>query len=304
MTLAYAWRHRAWPDLDRPRRFTEWVQWRKLHDRDLALARLTDKAHSKAIVADALGDSMVVPTLWEGNHLPADPPWAFPFVVKSNHGCGDFVVVRTVADYARARRLAPRWLAHHYGRWLDEWHYSYARRMILVEPFVGRLELLPLDYKLYVFGGRAAIIQLHERRGEDHRWSQFDRGWRHLSTVTSNRPAPASLPAMIAAAEQLAAEHDFLRVDFYEVDGRALFGEFCLFPGSGLDRFDPVELDDRLGALWSAQHPEVANPGARRSGERADRPRETSLASGQSAYIRPPTPAAWIGSSVGRAFDS
>ena len=258
VTLAYAWRHRALLDLDRPCRFTEWVQWRKLHDRDRARARLTDKAHSKRIVAAALGDLMIVPTMWEGLQLPPDPQWAFPFVVKSNHGCGDVVVVRTAADYARARRAAPRWLARSYGRWLDEWHYRHARRMILVEPYIGPADGLPLDYKLYVFGGRAAIIQLHEQRGEDHRWSQFDRGWRCLSTATSTQPAPASLQAMIAAAERLGADHDFLRVDFYEVDGRALFGEFCLFPGSGLDRFDPIELDDRLGALWSAQHPEVA----------------------------------------------
>ena len=57
---------------------------------------------------------------------------------------------------------------------------------------------------------------------------------------------------MLAAAEALAAGHDFLRVDFYEIDGRLWFGEFCLFPGSGLDPFDPVALDDQLGDLWSA----------------------------------------------------
>ena len=49
-----------------------------------------------------------------------------------------------------------------------------------------------------------------------------------------------------------------LRVDFYEVGGQPLFGEFCLFPGSGLDPFDPVSIDERLGALWAAQHPRQA----------------------------------------------
>ena len=59
---------------------------------------------------------------------------------------------------------------------------------------------------------------------------------------------------MIAAAERLGEGQDFVRVDFYEVDGRALFGEFCLFPGSGLDPFDPPSLDDWLGSQWSAQY--------------------------------------------------
>ena len=259
VTLAYAWRHRAWLDLGHPRRFTEWVQWRKLHDRERDRARLTDKLHSKRIVAAALGEDMVVPTLWEGQQLPENPPWSMPFVVKSNHGCRDVVVVRNADDFSRARRAAPRWLARAYGQWLDEWHYRHARRAILVEPYIGPIDRLPLDYKLYVFGGHAAIIQLHEERGTDHhRWSQFDRAWRCLSTVESARPAPVSLQEMITAAERLGADHDFLRVDFYEIDGRPLFGEFCLFPGSGLDRFDPVEIDERLGALWSAKRPAVA----------------------------------------------
>jgi hypothetical protein len=65
-----------------------------------------------------------------------------------------------------------------------------------------------------------------------------------------------SLGAMLAAAERLGRDHDFLRVDFFEVDGQPVFGEFCLYPGSGLDPFDPPHLDDWLGAHWSAERPE------------------------------------------------
>ena len=60
------------------------------------------------------------------------------------------------------------------------------------------------------------------------------------------------LNAMIIAAEALGQGHDFLRVDFYDLPGQPLFGEYCLYPGSGLDRFDPVTLDDLLGAKWEA----------------------------------------------------
>jgi hypothetical protein len=148
------------------------------------------------------------------------------------------------------------WLQRHYGGWLDEWHYRSARRALLVEPLIGPSDALPIDYKVYVFGGRAVMVQMHEDRGIDHRWSQFDREWRQVSTQPGGAPAPASLQAMLAAAERLASGHDFLRVDFFEVEGRPLFAEFCLYPGSGLDPFDPPQLDDWLGAQWSAQHPE------------------------------------------------
>lgn len=253
VALAYRWRHGRWPMLERPRRFTEWVQWRKLNDRDAGRARLTDKLHSKALVAGLIGDDVTVPTLWQGVVLPDAPPAPLPVIVKANHGCGQFLVVRTAADWARARAVAPRWLASSYGGWLDEWHYRSARRMLLVEPFLGGTGAgLPMDYKVYVFGGVAHIVQLHDGRDRHHRWTQFDRHWHPLSIDPLTLPAPVNLDVMLSAAEAVARGHDFLRVDFYEVDGRLWFGEFCLFPGSGLDPFTPDRLDHQLGALWSS----------------------------------------------------
>jgi hypothetical protein len=264
--IAYRWRHGRWPALTQPRRFTEWVQWRKLNDRDPERSRLTDKIYSKQLAARILGDGFVVPTLWRGQELPAEPAWAMPFMVKSNHGCGQFVAVRTRQDYERARRLAPRWLSRSYGGWLDEFHYRGAARCLLVEEFIGSPAALPLDYKFYVFDGRAAMVQVHEDRAGAHRWSQYDRAFAPLSRNATGVAPPKSLAAMIDAAERLGAGHDFIRVDFYEVDGQPLFGEFCLYPGSGLDRFDPIALDLWLGEQW------------RPEGHVADRLREAGTA--------------------------
>jgi hypothetical protein len=228
------------------------VQWRKLHDRDEALARLTDKSWSKDR-AEVIAPGLYVPTLWSGIHLPERPPAPLPLVVKANHGCNQYRIVRTDEDWADARRVAPTWLRGPYGRWLDEWHYRAARPFLLVEPFLGGEGApLPLDYKVYVFAGRAEVVQLHSGRGQDHRWVQFDRDWQVLSEAPTDAPKPQKLDDMLDLAERLAAGHDFLRVDFYEVDGRLWFGEFCLFPGSGLDPFRPAALDDRLGDCWTA----------------------------------------------------
>lgn len=234
-----------------PQRFTEWVQWRKLNDRRYWLAALTDKSHAKEVARARLTPDLVIPTLWLGQELPKIAPWPMPFIVKANHGCGHYIVVRTATDYVRARSVAPGWLVRSYGAWLDEWHYGAARRLLLVEPYIGGV-VLPIDYKVFVFGGRAAVVQVHVGRGGRHRWSQFDRDWTALSDNPIPAPPPARLAEMLDAAEAMAGALDFLRVDFYCEGDRLAFGECCLYPGSGLDPFTPDALDLTLGEYWSA----------------------------------------------------
>jgi hypothetical protein len=55
---------------------------------------------------------------------------------------------------------------------------------------------------------------------------------------------------MMAAAEEMARGFEFARVDFYQPGEHPLFGEVTFYPGSGLDKFDPVELDEVMGGLW------------------------------------------------------
>lgn len=226
------------------------MQWRKLNDRRRALSLLTDKAHAKGIAEARLPAELMIQTLWLGEELPETAPWPMPFIVKANHGCGQFVVVRDQDDYERAKAIAPGWIDHAYGQWLDEWHYRSARRLLLVEPYIGG-DVLPLDYKTYVFGGRAAVVQVHVGRGGRHRWSQFGRDWTPLSDDPIPLAPPARLTEMLAAAEAMAGTQDFLRVDFYCEGGALKFGECCLYPGSGLDPFTPDALDLALGEYWS-----------------------------------------------------
>lgn len=253
--LTYLWRHRRLPRLRAPSLFTEFVQVRKLHDRDARLPVCADKVAVKAFVAERLGAEWVIPTLWHGDTLPARPPWAYPFVVKARHGCNQNSFVRSAAtDWNRLRERARGWTRRGYGWWLDEWLYQEVPRGLLVEPLVGDGPELPTDYKFYVFGGRVEYIQVHLGRGRRHRWIVLDREWHRVSTPTwdADPPRPHAFAAMLDAAEVLARDFHFVRVDLYEVAGRPLFGELTFYPGSGLDRFDPVSLDRAMGDHWRA----------------------------------------------------
>ena len=259
--LTYLWRHGRLPQIAEPRLFTEFVQHRKLYDRDTRLPRLADKIDAKAFVAARLGAEWVVPTLWQGTALPSAPAWPAPFVVKSRHGCNQTRFWRgDGGDWRAIRRAGRRWMRGRYGLWLDEWLYAGIERGLLVEPFLGGGPALPVDYKLFVFAGRVEYVQVHLGRGERHRWIVLDRDWRRVSaaSIEPDPARPRTLPAMIAAAEALAAGFDFVRVDLYEIDGRPLFGEMTFYPGSGLDRFAPRTLDGRMGRHWAQARTRVS----------------------------------------------
>lgn len=62
--------------------------------------------------------------------------------------------------------------------------YSLNRPGLLAEPFIGHGNTPPVDYKLYVFVGVVAVIQVHVNRLTDHCWVQYSRGWKRRSRWT------------------------------------------------------------------------------------------------------------------------
>ncbi|WP_323801708.1 ATP-grasp fold amidoligase family protein [Parasphingorhabdus sp.] len=254
INIIYLWRHRRLPDLLDPRRFSELVQWRKIHDRNPLMPIMADKIAVKQQVDQILGSGWTIPTYWSGRHLPAQPSWPYPFILKASHGCNQNIICRDQSDWQKARKRAAKWLRAPYGLWLDEWAYRDIPRNYIVEPYLGTASAVPIDYKIYVFAGAAAFVQVHLNRYSNHRWILFDRQWNQLSMMGDSDlpPAPKNLDKILDGAEKITADFDFARIDFYEIDGEPKFGEVTFYPGSGLDPFDPPDLDSTIGALWLA----------------------------------------------------
>ena len=62
-------------------------------------------------------------------------------------------------------------------------------------------------------------------------------------------PKPQTLTEMLRLAAKLSVGFPFLRMDFYEINGRVYFSEFTFYSDSGFERFHPDEWDEKLGAL-------------------------------------------------------
>jgi hypothetical protein len=257
LCIIYMWRHHRLPDLISPKRFTEMVQVRKLLEHDRRFPQQADKVAVKDWVRQHVGDDAVTPTLWEGQVLPDRPPWDSPFIIKSRHGAGRVIIVRSPRqDWAEIQRETNKWVQEDYGALLGEWGYVHVPRGIIVEPFIAIGPDLPIDYKFYVFSGKVQFVQVHINRATQHSWILFTPQWERLSTgepdLTPSKPA--SLAAMLVLAERLGREHSFVRVDLYDVLGKPRFGEMTFYPGSGLDPFVPDSLDVHIGQFWKSAH--------------------------------------------------
>src|SRR6185503_15515690 len=150
-------------------------------------------------------------------------------------------------------RLAQRWLASDFSIVGREWSYRNIRRAVFAEELLrGDDRQSPIDYKLFVFGGKVRLIQVDRDRFTHHTQVLYDAQWRPVDGTVKAAPGsplapPASLAAMIAGAEALSLGVDFVRVDLYDVAGTPYFGELTHYPNKGLSRFDPPSLDRRLG---------------------------------------------------------
>ena len=189
--------HGRWPNLRRPSTFNEKVQYRKLHQHDIRFSRLADKHLVKSYVTEKIGAAWVIPTLWVGKKLPpvSERIWSLPYVVKATHGSSTNIFVRAEAErvWPRIDQATQHWLALTYGTWAREWLYTKITPQILIEPFIGREGVLPLDYKLFVFHGRVHYIQVDTGREHDHRRQLFTRDWNPVP-VRFGVDRPSQLP--------------------------------------------------------------------------------------------------------------
>lgn len=250
------WRLGEWPK-KRPKTYTEKLQAAKFRPVSAEMARLADKVGVKDIVAERLGPDWVVPTLYAGTSLPPieDRNWPIPFVIKASHGSGWNIFVRRPPDWSVIDAQLERWLRTRRFRFIGENHYRLICPRVIVEPMIAGHEF-PTDYKVFVFGEVASFVQVDTGRYGTHVRAYYDRNWvkqpfhRHHPLDPEDRPRPQSLHRILDASEKMAAGFDFVRVDFYEVAGRPLFGEATFFPGSGFQQFKPREFESRIGELW------------------------------------------------------
>ena len=217
-----------------------------------------DKFAVRAYVEQKIGKEYLNKLLWVGEDLQQAKRVPLPsrFVIKANQGSGSNLIVRDAAslDWEAAHEQTQQWLRQDHSVHFAEWQYRWIKPRVLIEEFLeGSDGGVPLDYKFFCFRGRAEMVQIDFDRFTDHTRAFYDRNFKLLpfgvKYPRQSRIAakPDCFEKMLQLAESLAGPELFLRVDFYDI-GRPIFGEITLHPGAGLEKFDPAEWDEKLGA--------------------------------------------------------
>jgi hypothetical protein len=259
--LKYRQAHGVWPNLKKPRRYTEKVTWRILNDRNEDLVWTCDKLAGKAEAARRRPDISIPALVWTGMDVADLADVALPerWVLKPNHSSGRAHLGTGQVDAAAAAALVAMtadWLDRREFVRLREWAYSKAEPGFLVEEFIGAGPLPPTDYKIFVFDGVVRVILVSSGRdGPIHVRTFFTAEWEPIE-VASMQPSdpgqsrPADLDRLVRAAADLGRGFDHVRVDLYRVDGVIWFGEYAAYPWSGFARILPVEIDVAWGDHW------------------------------------------------------
>lgn len=245
-------------DLERPQRFSEKLQWLKLHYRDERMIVCSDKALLKDYLVQQGLARYAVPTLALYERGADVDAAALPeaFVLKATHGSGWNVICRGDKEHIRwkwMKRVFDVWLSESLTIFGREWNYQSPAPRIMAEPLLSE-QPLP-EYKLMCFQGELRAVQVNHALGGKAVVDFYDSEWKLLKNAhiaqypCSGTPLakPAAFEEMRAVAKVLSAPFPFVRVDFIQSADRLYVGEMTFFTGAGFYPILPLEYDHEYG---------------------------------------------------------
>lgn len=243
-----------------PKTFNEKLNWLKLYDRKPEYTIMVDKYLAKDYVAKIIGEEHIIPLLgvWDN---PDQIEWdKLPnqFVIKTNHGCGGMVICKDKANLNIEDATKTLWKGFDFDYFKTgrEWPYKNVPHKIIAEEYMEDAKTKELrDYKFFCMDGvcKALYIAKDRQNREEPYFDFFDTEFRHLDIQQGhpNSPEPPAKPEtfeeMKSMAEKLSKGMPQARIDFYEVNGKAYFGEIKLSHFSGMTPFHPDSVDKEWG---------------------------------------------------------
>ena len=259
--LHFLWVNKRLANLKQPVTFAEKISWLKLHDyaENPLVKQCADKLQVREYVKQKGLEHLLNPLI-AVYQQPEDIEWdSFPdkFVLKWNYGCGYNLLCpdKKLLNRKKSEKKLKVWGKENYWFYNAELQYNITEKRILCETFLESEE--PdglLDYKCYCFHGKVLAILILARSETDGTAAVFmSPEWQLISDVSSKYKRvilpekPECLNEMLKAAETLAEPFPFVRVDFYQQNSQAVFGEMTFTPAAGINPAETLIAGKTMG---------------------------------------------------------
>ncbi|GAA4937534.1 ATP-grasp fold amidoligase family protein [Algibacter agarivorans] len=255
-------------NLSNPKTLNEKIVWLKLYDRTPLHTTCADKYAVREYIKTKITDKYIIPlylkTKNEKDIVPDNLP-DYPFIVKTNHDSGGGIIVRDKSkiDWKKVRKGLKKRMKHNYYYGSKEWQYKNIEPCIIVEKLLlNKKGNIPFDYKIHCFNGKVNMIQVdidrdsdnHYRNWYNPKWEREPYKWTSLkdkgkTTEPSDEEVekPKTLEEMITLSEKLSEDFCYVRVDWYDLDGKLYFGELTFHHDGGNRPIIPEKYDEILG---------------------------------------------------------
>lgn len=246
-------------NLNNPKTYNEKLQWLKLYDHNPMYTDMADKYKVKKIVSEKVGEEYVIPLYGVWNSFDEIDFSKLPeqFVLKCTHDSGGIYICRNKEELNinEARDVIEKSLGINYYYYGREWVYKNVKPRIIAEQYLEENNELT-DYKFFCFQGEPKILYVATERMnsvDGVKFDFYDMSFNNLhiknNHPNSNKliPKPKSFEKMKELSRILSEGIPHVRVDFYEINGKPLFGEFTFYSNCGLDPFEPEYWDITLG---------------------------------------------------------
>jgi hypothetical protein len=254
-------------NLKKPRRYTEKLQYLRwfIYPKNQHVIEATDRAGLRGYVKRLRLSKYLIPIQGIFDCYEDIPFKTLkrPYVIKATHGSNmnHFVKKDSKLDLSVVQKKLKKWLKTDYGQTTLEPHYSFIKPKLIIENFIESNHLFPIEYKIHVFHGVAKFLYVVTGRGQDIRYTLFDRDWKPFDGAQFNGwkksdidlEKPASFVEMLTIAETLAKPFPFVRVDLYAVLDKIYISELTFTPAKGTLRLDNDDYDMMIGS-WLNIH--------------------------------------------------
>lgn len=255
-----------------PKELNEKIRWMQFNTDTTQWTELADKYAVREYVKYKGYEEILVKLYGKWNRAIDIDFACLPnsFVLKTNHGSGEIIIVKDKiqTNLEDVRHRMQHYLETPFGIMTAELHYLKIKPCIIAEELLiqdGGISSSLIDYKFYCFRGKpVACGVFYDRNVELHKngvtlydmeWNEH-KEWRRkdLAKVYKEIPCPKTFQQMKLACKDLASQFPFVRMDFYEVDGRLYLSEFTFTPAAlGGGSFD-IEILKKWGNFIDLNH--------------------------------------------------